>query len=117
MLAVLVFALRAMRSVKAVAAAVLAVEGPLQHPQVGLALEVLVFPTPFRLGLLRLMAAVVVAVQWLMHTLRVDRGAVAEAHLEPAALQLQAQPIPVAVAVVGLRLDHKTQLVAAPVSW
>jgi hypothetical protein len=51
MLAVLVFALRATPSVKAAAAAALAVEGPLQHPQVGLALAVLAFPTPSRLAL------------------------------------------------------------------
>jgi hypothetical protein len=117
MLAVLVFALRASRPVKAAVAAVLVVEEPLQHPLVGLVLVVLVSPTLFKPDHLRLMAVVAVAVQWLMHTLRVALAVVAEGHLEPAARQQAARQIPAAVAVAELRLDHKTLLAAAPVSW
>jgi threonine/homoserine efflux transporter RhtA len=116
-LAVLVFALRASRPVKAAVAAVLVVEEPLQHPLVGLVLVVPVSPTPFKPDHLRLMAAVAAAVQWLMHTLRVDRVGVAEAHSEPGALQQAARQIPAAVAVAELRWDHKTLLVVALVSW
>jgi hypothetical protein len=106
-----------MPSVKAAVAAVLVVEGPLQHPQVGLVLAALVFPTPFRLGLLRLMAAVAAVDRSLMRILPVDRVAAVVAHLELVARQQQVRQTLGAAVAAELPTGRKTLQVAAPVSW
>jgi len=116
-LAVLVFALRASRSVKAAVAEVLAVEVQPHHPQAGLVLAVEVFPTPFEPDHLRLMAAVAVVARLLTLTLPADQAVVAEGHLDPAARQLLVRQIPVAAAVVEPPTGHKMLLAVALVSW
>jgi len=114
---VLAFALRVIPSVKAVVVVVLAQWAQPHHPQAGLVLAALVFPTPFEPDHLRLMAVVAVAARLLTLTLPADQAVVAEGHLEPAARQLLVRQTLAAAVVVEPPTGRKTLLVVALVSW